>query len=187
MIKDTELRIGNTVYHHGQIDTIQGIDIERWDTFAHEYEPIPLTEEWLLKFGVEKINETKWKITEAITLSYPYDFNRWDVLEPLRNMNTGEWINNVNTGSGIRIISYVHQLQNLWFALHGQELEVKEQTTWDIIKPLYNEHEDKKYADQFTKFDSKQYKPGHIKKRGDHIWEVMQEDGTWKGIIEPKT
>ena len=81
-----------------------------------ELEPIPLTEEWLVKFGFE--NDKKGLILEFKNYSYSY-----------------LWFNN-NSGQ-LRLVSeggkflthdnlkYVHQLQNLYFALTGKELEIK--------------------------------------------------------------
>jgi len=50
-MKASELRIGNWVNYDGRNCTIQ----EPTDLVdADEFEPIPLTEEWLLNFGFEK-------------------------------------------------------------------------------------------------------------------------------------
>lgn len=70
---------------------------------------IPLTEEWLLKFGF-KIFPWGWvkKSTTDIGLriSHPhFHFER--------------------DGENLQQIKYVHQLQNLYFALTGEELAIK--------------------------------------------------------------
>ena len=66
--------------------------------------PIPLTEEWLLRFdwnGYKQMNiNSYFKIDEGGCIWYCNDF------------------------TGI-VISYVHQLQNLYFALTGEELTMK--------------------------------------------------------------
>jgi hypothetical protein len=113
MIKQNELRVGVNVFHHGHVWTIDGMDIETWETFAHEYEPIPLTEEWLLKFGFEEFG-----------LSIRVDVNRGDELcfytqeKRLRYQTKGSGFTRDYN------ILYVHQLQNLYFALTGQELKI---------------------------------------------------------------
>ena len=53
-MKATELRIGNLVQDRhseecGMIDIVVLVIIDTMEN--HSYEPIPLTEEWLIKFG----------------------------------------------------------------------------------------------------------------------------------------
>ena len=115
-----ELRTGNivkyedTVYLHGGNITEIG-DIIQGET--DYYEPIPLTEEWLLKFGIKNANfihEIKPPIIHI------YSINKWFFA--------------INEDGSIRMlhpvneiyIKYVHQLQNLYFALTGTELEYNE-------------------------------------------------------------
>jgi hypothetical protein len=118
-MKANELRIGNLTYrievknkNNTVIDDITIYDMERIQevhdkTFT--YEPIPLTEEWLQKFGFQ---------TEE---SFVYELD--DI-----TINTSRglmWIftkckNNVE----IEITEYVHQLQNLYFALTNKELRI---------------------------------------------------------------
>lgn len=133
-MKASELRIGNWVYYphliyHGDVPTLYNYDqIVAIDNVAHRtnattswisntmIKPIPLTEEWLVKFGFE---------------SYHNDFvlfYKEDVLIEAswssRNINTGE-----RYGWGIYLpsttINKVHQLQNLYFALTGEELTIE--------------------------------------------------------------
>jgi hypothetical protein len=103
-----ELRIGNYVNYMGNptdcnIKTIYAISQICGETVI--YLPIPITEEWLLKFGFEKINTT-W-------------FQLWN----LRVNISGdvEWGKN---WMGVRL-KHVHQLQNLYFALTNKELQLK--------------------------------------------------------------
>ena len=72
----------------------------------HHYKPIQLTEEWLVKFGFIKRTPT----------GYYFDMGRMSI-----NLPDFEYKN-------IRIdvkLKYVHQLQNLYFALTGEELTIK--------------------------------------------------------------
>lgn len=118
-MKSSELRIGNWV----SVNTAQGgwwldqqvaagdFGVTAAGTLLVEaFEPIPLTKEWLLKFGFEnksgnyylKINELKDFILQKEEVGYMMcDI---DIL--------------VN-------IKYVHQLQNLIYALTGEELTIK--------------------------------------------------------------
>lgn len=71
-----------------------------------ECEPIPLTEEWLLKFGFEPLGSSRFDF--KIFTYYLYDGSFY------------------NQSSRLSTIKYVHQLQNLYFALTGEELKIKE-------------------------------------------------------------
>ena len=77
-----------------------------------DYKPIPLTEEWLLKFGFNK-DLIGW------------DLIGWDKGDfDLRQYGNESGYRDYGlqfSGLGIEII-YVHQLQNLYFALTGEEL-----------------------------------------------------------------
>jgi hypothetical protein len=116
-MKATELRIGNwvqSVYFHANKQYIQvypqafmQIARDNPSLEVNSWEPIPLTEEWLLKFGFETNDVRYWQIS-----SFRLHINRY-----------GEWIFKVETFE--KEIKYVHQLQNLYFALTGEELEIK--------------------------------------------------------------
>ena len=104
-MKATELRIGNLVLENetqqvGQVDLVIIGIIER--ELNHTYKPIPLTEEWLERFN--------WNPPKDIGVSF--------------SLTTYE-IHFV-AGNYYKKIEYVHQLQNLYFALTGEELTIKE-------------------------------------------------------------
>jgi len=85
-------------------------------------EPIPLTEEWLLKFGFE-LYESGYYFPYKINNQWEKD--NWYFCANYR-YNQIDICHRGNLGSLIRFdIKYVHQLQNLYFALTGTELEVK--------------------------------------------------------------
>lgn len=82
-----------------------------YDTETKVYEPIPLTEEWLLKFGFEKNNNNQFILMEgSVDILFNKDLNGW----------TCDGIN-----FSINMTEHVHQLQNLYFALTGEELTFK--------------------------------------------------------------
>lgn len=100
-----ELRVGNYVTQDGEF--IQGISsngIHKFDIEQISLEPIPLTEQWLLKFGFKK-KQTHY--THSINRGYEFildsDFTLCDI-------------------DIFVSVKYVHQLQNLYFALTGKEL-----------------------------------------------------------------
>lgn len=74
--------------------------------------PIPITKEWLIKFGFSK--------------SYPdgeESFGYWDLNNvEFLDFENGEF----EINSTAFIFKYVHQLQNLYFVLTGEELKLKE-------------------------------------------------------------
>lgn len=107
-MKASELRINNYLYNDGVVVKIDARTIfDIWDDKGlKNYKPIPLTEEWLLKFGFE-IGYNKTKMLDV----YCKDF--------------GILIERSNGGNFYYkkvYISSVHQLQNLYFALTGEEL-----------------------------------------------------------------
>jgi len=104
MMKATELRIGNLVYIGSEINKIELVDFA--DIYENNtiilYQPIPLTEEWLVKLGFERGGQS--------TLSEYF-------------VNVREWNNFYFSKIGLGTIAkiqYVHQLQNLYFALTGE-------------------------------------------------------------------
>ena len=105
-MKANELRIGNYVKDPYN-KTIKLVSIEK---DASMLRPISLTEEWLLKFGFNK-NILTTSIRFWIT-----DFN-------IREFNKSKKIQVSYRNSIYNHIEYVHQLQNLYFALTGEELK----------------------------------------------------------------
>jgi len=120
-LQANELRIGNLVYRTNK-HTKEKLIIEltascildiscNGSLSSFLYEPIPLTEEWLLKFGFNKVYNEQDDTTEYF---YP------DWLPFLRDKTTFYQVYNV----GNCFIEHVHQLQNLYFALTGEELKI---------------------------------------------------------------
>lgn len=139
MIKENELRIGNLVTHLGKDWsyrnhlTVPNKDFNfEWDShdwyalgestlFLESIEPIKLTTEWLEKFGFKGYSEGAYYYHKK-------DIDDEDFLViGSDNMCS---INNISHISYhddniifLRKIDNVHQLQNLWFSLKGEELE----------------------------------------------------------------
>lgn len=120
-MKANELRIGNYIEFNNSIDVkIIAINIEfisfwKDDNFnfifnsKNQFNPIPLTEEWLLKFGFN--NDIKINL---------YQFQDLSIVWPSENFFLNTWKDELVYG--VEKIKYVHQLQNLYFALTGDEL-----------------------------------------------------------------
>jgi hypothetical protein len=111
---NNELRIGNWVLScSGGIETKVGIIAVGIEV---PFEPIPLTEEWLLKFGFKKESDKSLTKNDiAIFLDKRFKTN----LFLQENQDNFKWF------SYECKIQYVHQIQNLYFALTGDELTIK--------------------------------------------------------------
>jgi hypothetical protein len=136
-----ELRIGNylqldedTGFYNQQceiasIDGYEGIisiDCEvfdlrlRTDYNISELEPIPLTEEWLLRFGFYL------KCKDSLTYAIQVGRNAYDDLK-IYHVIGDVYLESLR-GESIKIFNnvyYVHQLQNLYFALTSEELKLQ--------------------------------------------------------------
>ena len=114
-----ELRVGNYFNVLGRDRVLQGVSNTSANTVLYTYyadfigllpiklihlKPIPLTEEWLLKFGFEKDNG--------------YYFNGSIIMIEFCDEGFHEAVID-NTGISFK---HVHQLQNLYFALTQKEL-----------------------------------------------------------------
>ncbi|MCT3943873.1 hypothetical protein HZQ28_01105 [Elizabethkingia anophelis] len=111
-----DLRIGNLIFNeYGIVSTI--VEITDYDRVAVgnnrvvtdlvNCEPIPLTEEWLLKFGFKLKSDADGEYYENCGVN----------ILILRSDDIHFFFGNPNTKD-----KYVHQLQNLYFALTQKEL-----------------------------------------------------------------
>ena len=121
-MKATELRIGNWVIFNpdngefivseincfGSNNLINGLN-------AEDISPIPLTEEWLVKFGIPKTIDWVWLDSEyCITLEFV------NVCGQDTNGRYEIWVYFDN--ALLKQVEYVHQLQNLYYTLTGKEI-----------------------------------------------------------------
>ena len=129
MIEANELRIGNYVYDANNeltkvnsiVDGAINYELDYGDCYFGNINPIPINREWLLKFGFSINKKTcvhifEFEIDDKVNFAvFLYD----DEKEAL-------FIKNSARSSKIifkKRIDYVHQLQNLYFALTQKELE----------------------------------------------------------------
>ena len=123
-MKANELRIGNLVYSKetNQIQKITGLTDENpfinaitFDYINYdEIEAIPITEEWLLKFGFDKSCMFYRLESEKFYFSYNSMHPKFEIQY---NSRDGHILFPVD-------LTYLHQLQNLYFALTNEELEM---------------------------------------------------------------
>ena len=98
--------------------------------YSDDLEPIPLTEEWLIKFGFEKViyesDETGYgtdyelEIKGVGCISYSDDFSCALFGSKESSKHELGFLPNWDN------CKHVHSLQNLYFALIGEELKIKE-------------------------------------------------------------
>jgi hypothetical protein len=127
-MKANELRIGNLVIYEqtthfitlvdrlGFIETRwlnQNIDESDYRCSIGAIKPIPITEEWLLKFGFKESDEGFMKIKTRKKSIY-LEIN-------LRDKRTILFSSN-HYYNDIYHVKYIHQLQNLYFSLTQKEL-----------------------------------------------------------------
>ncbi len=121
MILAQELRIKNLVMVNGEIEEIFGIcedypflKTAKYGACVIEYkdlEPITLTEDLLLKLGFVK-QDNNWKTLDLIFATVS-----WERL-------AGFTLSFEKESIYLPHIKFVHQLQNLYFALENQELKI---------------------------------------------------------------
>ena len=126
-MKTQDLRIGNYVNHicndelvtdviadvgYHLLSSPKSITSRKDSDVIKELKPIPLTEEWLLKFGFVNDGYSEW-MKDRYTLDCEYT-------------DKGVYNFVIDNRTYLDIdIKHVHQLQNLYFALTGEELTIK--------------------------------------------------------------
>ena len=123
-----ELRLGNFLQHGSSIVKVSAIHNDKlfievkplkytlkFDDTTYHSEPIKLTEEWFLKFGATK------EIYEDDESDY-YLVIRHDKFSIFYESDNCIYC---DIAEEVFKLEYVHQLQNLYFALTGVELQLK--------------------------------------------------------------
>jgi hypothetical protein len=156
-MNQNELRIGNYVYYEHTTHVVSGVHgnsvfswwvkdgkpVIEWEAkdssgtqvenpyidVVRRYEPIPLTEEWLEKLGLIKRNQTEELPEELQQPDIDEDGDIWYTwvkgVFNLEIQSNGEiWF---ELYSHYKHIKWVHELQNLYFALTEEELTIIKQ------------------------------------------------------------
>jgi hypothetical protein len=132
MIKSKDLRVGNLVKDRGEkvikIDfvehveegydtkfgqnvSVEGVDVHPFTEYSDKANAIPITEEWIIRFGFEKHENNWWRICLCDNWTYLY----WGPWQGFRL--------SINKRSVmLPHIKHVHQLQNFVYWLTGDEL-----------------------------------------------------------------
>jgi aryl carrier-like protein len=112
-MKIEELRLGNWIAQKGNhFQITPDMFCHYLQHGLHSIEPIPLTEEWLLKAGFEKyLNGDYYRLKAEMCIEAWSD--KFSVYLPYYHLDTY---------TGRISVKYVHTLQNLYFTLTETEL-----------------------------------------------------------------
>jgi len=122
-MKANELRTGNYLDYRLKDNKIvvSWEDLREFDrkeqyVLDSIYLPIPLTEEWLIKFGFGK-SEFDNEMIDNVSLK--------DIVINCNYERGGVELEGETESQYLNHIKHVHQLQNLYFALTNEELTIK--------------------------------------------------------------
>ena len=107
-MKATELRVGNYVYYADKktLLKINGGHI----LYPSQIYPIPITEDILLKCGFKDLGYGEFELGSYMCDGEYTDKDEWEFCY---------------LGKRLCTVYFTHQLQNLYFALTGEELTIK--------------------------------------------------------------
>jgi len=133
-----ELRVGNLVGYNELIGAILQINWDAIELLTQEYvsgvyapgmiyetvRPIPLTKEWCLKLGfVEQENHVGLIARSPGYPSQRFDIDYWEQESEIF-MKSGRWKRYNMNCFKMRHIKHVHEIQNLYYVLTGEELSL---------------------------------------------------------------
>ena len=127
-MKANELRIGNLLNWNGSESPIQAGGIYLYESGQLNIipEPIPLTDEWLVRFGFKnRFLEVICQNNKVLEIEFDGtndNIYQTEICVYERIIVDGETESDKVNYININHIKHVHQLQNLYFALTGDEL-----------------------------------------------------------------
>jgi hypothetical protein len=134
MIRAKEVRINNIIQdREGRVLRVEKIDdtedegyeISAWPIggggqVGYPFKPLPLTEEWLVKFGLKLVKKDKAMCGEvARTDDFLSKENAFYYVFNSVETQMGDWYH------VSKQIHYVHELQNIYFTHNDEELIIK--------------------------------------------------------------
>ena len=141
MINAIDLRIGNLVFHNGEVVSITNIN---GDISNDKFEGIPLTKEWFIKLGfsggtelfqysfartVSMYRDETNHLTgekDRLSIDFDYDDGIFSISVTRESMEDGESKEILDCiYYKLFHIKYVHQVQNLYHTITGDELILK--------------------------------------------------------------
>lgn len=129
MVAAKDLRIGNKILRNGKVETVNIINDAREEYYndfligttdglsysQNEFNSIPLTHEILMKCGFKKVYKSEYTFVFDCETNSKFG-SRWNLV----NRQFSISYENIPFYN----IKYVHQLQNLYFVLTGEELNI---------------------------------------------------------------
>ena len=128
-MKKEDLRIGNLCYYKVEdslderkewnegnvIDALDLVAISQCEIAKTKsnYEPIPLTAEWLKKFGAKNTIDVYWISISNLKAEFHFEVYEKEIVTTIKS----DFCNLI-----LDQIKYVHELQNLYYALTKDEL-----------------------------------------------------------------
>ena len=137
-MKANELRIGNLIHNPIQnidlrvtVDLLSRINYDYFNTQMNpkdKFQPIPLTEKWLLKFGFKELTRFTHDFEEiiyskSIIIGSEDHCETLTISMPFKIVFIGDYLSDEDYTLNIDI-NNVHTLQNLYFALTNEELKI---------------------------------------------------------------
>lgn len=125
-----ELRIGNYYFYKDNLypdifELEDFVDLDSGNVEIYDWKPIPLTEEWLVKFGLNKKNYKYWTGYFFKHLNTTNNLSV-DVAIKSKRFSLCKYYEKKHSDIILLDLLYVHQLQNLYFCLTGEELTIDE-------------------------------------------------------------
>lgn len=120
-MKATDLRIGNIIYNtKGQVDVVNLDALKYIQDYEriHQASEVSLTGEWMHDFGFSSSFTTDPQERPA---SKKYEINNFTIYQVDEDKQEFVFFAEKHSID----VKYVHQLQNLYFALNGEELTCK--------------------------------------------------------------
>ncbi len=119
-MKENELMIGNYLkYPNTEAFKLEQDDLTSKNFWCDFYEgiikPVPLTEKWLLKFGFNMSQKFNYYMLFEFAKNFTCYYENGVI--SIEQFCEGDY--------PLKHIKYVHQLQNLCFALTQKQLEIK--------------------------------------------------------------
>lgn len=121
-IEASDIRLNNWIEFKGENIQAMGIDFDDYRSDPAEYiinnraiiayNAIPLTHDWLMKFGFETGN----------TIDSYYKGDLGQIFLRLPHMDSKHYLVKASHDVNITSIQYVHQLQNFYHAITGGDL-----------------------------------------------------------------